>query len=106
MLFRLMLLIFLFLPSMVQASTCSNLIYQINIDNSKYGNTIVNHQLPWMNLSWLKQQLGSAEVSSISPEQTEYKWVCPEETDTYIAVITNTKGTITHVNGVFSTDDG
>ena len=92
--------------SLVHASLCSSLANQIYADKSRYSATIANKQLPWMNLRWLKIQLGAAEVEEISPMQTQYKWVCPEETDTYVAVITDNNGNVTEVSGTYSNDEG
>ncbi len=103
---RLLPLIWFLLPSLVSASTCSYLANQINYDISRYGSSIGNKQLPWMNLSWLKNHLGTPETERVSPNQLQYKWVCPEENDSYISVVIDNTGRMTTVDGVYSTDDG
>jgi len=106
MMTRLLLLLLVLFPSLMHASTCANLANQINADTTKYAAAISRKTLPWMNLTWLKMQLGKAVIQKISPNQMQYKWVCPENTDAYIAVITDNKGIITQIDGAYNSENG
>lgn len=99
-------MILLLLTSISHASNCSSVANEINRDISKYSITLGQKKLAWMNLNWLKQVLGPAQVQKVSPDELQYKWVCPEESDAYIAVVANRQGRINNIDGVYSTDDG
>lgn len=103
---RILPLIFILLSSFSHASTCSYLANQINADIARYSTTPGNKQLPWMNFTWIKNQLGFAEVHRISPTEREYKWVCPEDTDAYLAVIVDSHGRIINIEGIYSGNEG
>ena len=70
---RILLLVLMLVPTLVHASMCSHLANEIYYDKSRYASTISDRQLPWMNLRWLKIQLGAAEVEEVSETKTQYK---------------------------------
>lgn len=103
---RLLVLGLILFSSFSHASTCTSIANQINADISRYSTTLGSKRLAWMNLTWLKRELGYAEVEKVSPSQKQYKWTCPEENETYIAVVADNQGRITNVDGIYSNNDG
>lgn len=99
------LLLCLLAISEVHANSCQLITNEINHDVIKYAGHLKNKNLSWMNFSWLKQQLGSANSSHANGNRTEYKWRCESEGSYLIAVVDN-NGNLQRVNGQYNSDDG
>jgi hypothetical protein len=97
-------LLFLATPSLLQASPCTDVTNQIHQDTQKYAATIQNQHLPWMNLTWLQQKLGKAELTKISDTQTQHEWQCPNGADDTLTVLADKTGIIS-VNGKFTSEE-
>ena len=45
--------------------SCENIISQIRLDTTKYAEANLNLSLPWMDVNWLKNQLGRSQTAHI-----------------------------------------
>jgi len=103
-------------PTLLNASACSTLIKNIHQDVGQYsnGNSITGKRLAWMNIYWLKKRLGRASISKNldtatgdpDKQQLQYTWHCPENEDTQLVAVANSKGLVTFIEGQYSSDAG
>lgn len=96
--------LFFFCPVLAMADTCQSIANTINNDIVKYADTLSNEQLSWMKLSWLQEQLGSADVKTSMNDSTQYVWQC--ENNSSLTVTADSTGNILSVNGQYNADDG
>lgn len=59
-------------PVIAPTASCSTILKQINADNIQYRFGLKDQHLPWMNINWVKQQLGAPTTSPIT--ETFYQW--------------------------------
>ena len=105
---RLLLLGSLFLtPAFAAGPTCENITEQIHQDSLQYGSTLVQQQLPWMCLTWLKQKMGTpGRILQVATNQTSLTWHCDSDSDSKITVLTDASGKLTQIDGQYSSERG
>jgi hypothetical protein len=94
------------IPSVAQASKCTELTIRVNADINKYHDSLETHSLPWLNLTWLKDTLGKAEVNKLGDGETTYKWICARNYNDNLAVIVDENGNLINVSGIYSSSAG
>ena len=109
--FRFYVLFFCVFPSFIFSSatlalSCSDVTNQIHADSVRYSENFQNQHLPWMQLSWLKQNLGIPEKNIYSRDRTQYKWKCSEDENNVLSVIKNKNGELTEFYGQYSSEEG
>jgi len=98
-------LLFFFYPVSAIADACQSIANTINDDISKYGDALANEQLPWMKLSWLQEQLGSADTKNATNDSTQYEWRCGNNISS-LTVSADSAGNILNVNGQYNSENG
>ena len=96
--------LFSFCPALALADSCQSIANTINSDIAKYADTLSNEQLSWMKLSWLQEQLGSADSKTTAHDSTQYVWQC--ENNSSLTVSADSTGNILSVNGQYNSDEG
>jgi hypothetical protein len=87
------------------AESCRRITNTINKDIIRYSGNIKNKHLPWTNLAWLQQQLGTANARSVSDTGTQYRWSC--ETDgSYLVAVVDKNGSLVKLRGQYNSDEG
>jgi len=88
-----------------ESSHCIATLKQINNDYIKYGNSITSHDLSWMKVAWLENNLGHPKVAKNELNQIQYTWKC-NSNDFMVAQISADHAKINNLNGQISSDEG
>lgn len=89
----------------IAAASCQKITNDINVDITKYSDNIKNQDLPWMKLSWLQNQLGSADAKKTFTDKTQYEWRCGDS-GAYLIADVNNNGSVLAVKGEYNSSDG
>lgn len=97
-------LLLLFISGAANAD-CENIVAQIDQDGTHYAENIRKMHLPWMQLGWLQHNLGAGQIAN-DDNVTKHEWQCPTNQRVYLIASTDNKGTISNVEGRFSSASG
>lgn len=98
--------LFCTLPSLVMANGCIDAPNRIYHDVKKYESTLSQHNFTWENLNWLQVQLGAPKVNKLDNNQIEYTWLCANDAEETLRVITDSAGRFIYVKGQYNLDSG
>lgn len=98
--------VFSLVPTLSNASECTDVINTINADINKYDNAILEKHLPWLSLFWIEQKLGHGQIRKLSEDTLRFEWTCPEENGTQLTIYTNKNRIPYKMEGVYSSDEG
>ena len=95
------------MPTLLKASSCTQVTRQVNDDINRYSQTTIqNGNFLWTNLSWLQAKLGQGKLTKTPQHFLEYKWICFENTDIYLTAYADNSGRVVRVEGEYANDDG
>jgi len=93
------------IPIITHATSCRDVTNTINEDIIKYASSLPNQLLPWMNLSWLQEQLGTVNAKETTTNQVEYVWHCENDAG-YLIAATDKNGNLVNIKGEYASNDG